>query len=71
MPNITYKVALSIHEFCEKFNVSKSTCYNEIKAGKLPVRKLGRKTLIAVIDAEEWFDNLSKRRAVPPTSEAA
>lgn len=52
------KVAFSINEFCEAFGVKRDLAYDEIKAGKLKIRKAGRRTLIRAVDACQWLDNL-------------
>jgi len=55
--------AYSIPEFCGVYNVSRSYAYEEIKLGRLKIRKAGRATLVAVEDAETWFSNLSRGEA--------
>jgi hypothetical protein len=46
--------ALSIKAFCASYCIGRTLTYREIAAGRLPVRKLGRRTLILVDDAERW-----------------
>lgn len=46
---------LSIPEHCNAYGISRSMAYSEIKAGRLRVRKVGRRTIIATEDAEAWF----------------
>ncbi len=52
------KRALSISEFCEIYNVSRSKTFRLLAAGTLTRLKLGTKTLIRVEDAEAWFRSL-------------
>jgi predicted DNA-binding transcriptional regulator AlpA len=40
--------------------MGKSSIYKEIRAGRLPVVKKGRKTFIAIKDIYEWFEALPK-----------
>lgn len=47
--------ALSIQEFAQRYGVGRTTIYEEIKSGKLRARKMGKRTLIAVDDAENWL----------------
>jgi excisionase family DNA binding protein len=47
--------ALSIEQFCDHYGVGRTTTYEEIKSGRLPARKIGKRTLISVDDAEEWL----------------
>jgi predicted DNA-binding transcriptional regulator AlpA len=49
------KRAYRIPEFCEEYRLSRAAVYNEIKAGRLKIRKIGRATRIAEEDAEAWF----------------
>ena len=55
--------AMSVRYFCEAYNMGKTRTYEEIKSGRLRVRKIGRRTLIGVDDAEEWFNRLNGLRA--------
>lgn len=59
----TNKRALQIQEFCELYGVGKSTMYEEVKAGRLTVRKIGKRSLIAVDDADAWLENLPRQQA--------
>ncbi|WP_243286688.1 helix-turn-helix domain-containing protein [Geothrix terrae] len=49
------KVALSVAEFCAQFSLGRSKAYEEIKAGRLRIVKVGRRTLITVTDAMAWL----------------
>jgi excisionase family DNA binding protein len=52
------KPAYRIAEFCEAFGVGKTKVFDEIKEGRLKVRKAGRMTLIRAEDAKAWLDAL-------------
>jgi hypothetical protein len=39
------KAAFSISEFCSICSIGRTTCYAEIKAGRLETVKVGRRTL--------------------------
>ena len=54
------KRALSIAEFCEIYNVSRSKTFRLLAAGTLTRLKLGTKTLIRVDEAETWFRSLEE-----------
>lgn len=41
-------------DFCQAYGIGKTTFYAEIRAGRLPVRKVGRRTLVLASDAERW-----------------
>jgi excisionase family DNA binding protein len=50
--------ALSIAEFSDRYGVGPTKTYEEIKSGRLRARKIGKRTLISVDDAEEWLQHL-------------
>lgn len=52
--------ALSVRDFCNTFGVSRTTFYEELKTGRLSARKIGRKTLVLVADAERWAQSLPR-----------
>lgn len=52
--------ALTIKEFTEQYGIGRSSVYEELKAGRLRARKIGKRTIITVDDAEEWLGNLPK-----------
>lgn len=56
------KKAYSVNEFCETYSIGRTLTYEEISAGRLPVRKLGRRTLILLVDAEKWAQSLPKSK---------
>ena len=63
---------LSVNEFLRFANIGRTKLYQEIAAGRLTVRKIGRKTVIAVSDAYTWVDSLptvevSRGRMVDPS----
>lgn len=43
--------------------VSKSTVFNELKAGRIAAKKLGRKTLLTRAAIDAWLANLPARTA--------
>lgn len=49
---------ITIKQFCESNNISRSTAYREFKAGRLPMCKIGRATRIAERDAVAWQESL-------------
>ncbi len=50
--------AMSIAEFCECYGVGKTKAYEELKYGRLRARKVGKRTIIAEDDAEDWLRRL-------------
>jgi hypothetical protein len=53
-----FQRAMSIRDFCERYNVGRTKAYEEINAGRLQARKAGRRTIVTVDDAEEWLSRL-------------
>jgi excisionase family DNA binding protein len=53
-------VAISINDMMERYNVSRSTINRHLASGSLRARKLGRKTLIDVAEADRWFTDATR-----------
>lgn len=49
---------LTVAEFKDRYKISHSAFYREAKAGRIPLKKLGRSTRIARTDAEAWAASL-------------
>jgi hypothetical protein len=56
--------AMSVVEFCRWACIGRTKTYDEAKAGRLQLRKIGSKTVILRTDAEQWLRSL-------PTAPAA
>jgi hypothetical protein len=54
----SHQGAMSIETFCRWASIGRTVAYREIAEGRLQVRKLGRRTLIPVIEAERWLTAL-------------
>ena len=50
--------AFSIPEFCVAHAVGRTTVYQQIAAGALKPRKIGRRTIITAEEARRWLDSL-------------
>jgi excisionase family DNA binding protein len=60
------KLAHSVAEFAQLSGLGRSFIYEHIKAGLLPVRKAGRRSLILREEGEAWLAKLptgNQRRA--------
>lgn len=55
--------ALTVAEFLAAYRIGRSTLYEEIKAGRIEVRKIGKRTLIPAESARTWFESLPKSAA--------
>lgn len=49
---------LTVAEFKDRFKISHSAFYREVAANRIPIRKIGRATRIALADAEAWAASL-------------
>ncbi|UGY18612.1 helix-turn-helix domain-containing protein [Bradyrhizobium septentrionale] len=61
---VSLPAAMTIDQFCRSYCVGKTKTYSEIKSGRLKIRKLGSKTIIARADAEAWLASLPLANAV-------
>lgn len=52
------KLAHSIHDVTKLTGIGRSFIYEEIKAGRLLIRKAGRRTLIFDADLKAWLASM-------------
>ncbi len=52
------RLYVRVKEACKIMGMGHTALYNEINEGRLPIKKAGRKTLIAVKDIHAWFEAL-------------
>ncbi|MEP4703342.1 MAG: helix-turn-helix domain-containing protein [Hyphomicrobiales bacterium] len=50
--------AMTVKEFLDWARISRTTFYKEVNNGRIPIRKVGKRTLIAMDDAKNWLANL-------------
>ncbi len=50
-----------VSEFCQHYKISRTSLYKEVNANRLFLVKRGRRTLIARLEAERWFDSLCQQ----------
>lgn len=60
LPSQTYEPALaySVEQFCLRYAIGRSSVYEEIRAGRLTIKKVGTRTLISHEEAARWFNAL-------------
>jgi Helix-turn-helix domain len=71
MTNRDRKLAHSVAEFAQLSGLGRSFLYEQIKAGLLPIRKAGRRTLILHDEGQAWLAKLpvaGQRGPSPSTS---
>jgi len=54
------RTVYTIPQFCEEFNTGKTKVYQEIKEGRLPIVKIGRKTLIRHETGVRWLEQCER-----------
>lgn len=47
--------AMSIEGFCAWAGIGRSLAYKEIEAGRLRIKKVGRRTLVTLEAAQNWL----------------
>ena len=60
-PSLEGKLYVRVKEAQKAMGMGHSSIYKEIKEGRLPIKKSGSKTLIAVKDIHAWFDRLPEK----------
>lgn len=50
--------ALTVDEFCGWASIGRSKFYEEVKAGRIVLRKIGRKSVVTMPDAISWINSL-------------
>ena len=53
------KAAYSVAEFCELFSIGRTKVYAEAKEGHLKLTKVGRRSIITAVDADNWINSLN------------
>ena len=66
MPEQTHKLAHSIDDVTKLTGIGRSFVYEEIKAGRLLVRKAGRRTIIFDADLGAWLTSLPEKSSAAP-----
>ncbi|MBX7542008.1 helix-turn-helix domain-containing protein [Qipengyuania sphaerica] len=54
---------MTIKNFCDEYNVSRSTAYRLRDSGDVPHVHIGRAARIRRVDAERWYDSLISEAA--------
>jgi len=49
---------MTVNEFLHWSSIGRTRFYEEVKIGRLKLRKIGRKSVVSIVDAEEWLANL-------------
>jgi excisionase family DNA binding protein len=65
------KLFFTISETCRMLSIGKTKLYELLGSGEIPVRKLGKKTLVAAADLKRWADRLPAIEAKPQRKPAA
>jgi excisionase family DNA binding protein len=55
------KRALGVAEAAKAAGVGRTTLFEAIRKGAIPARKVGRRTIITIVDLDAWLDSLPRR----------
>ena len=50
--------AMTVNEFLNWARISRSTFYKEVARKRIKLRKVGKRSLVMRLDAEQWLQNL-------------
>ena len=50
--------ASGLDDFCERNGIGRTTAYREINSGRLPTRKIGKRTIVTHEDERRWLASL-------------
>ena len=50
--------ALTVKEFLSWARISRTTFYSQVNKGKIPLKKVGKRSLVLRSDAESWLNSL-------------
>lgn len=50
--------AMTVLEFLSWARISRTTFYKEVSEGRIPLKKVGKRSLILMRDAEAWLEGL-------------
>ncbi|MEP1441601.1 MAG: helix-turn-helix domain-containing protein [Hyphomicrobiales bacterium] len=50
--------AITVKDFLDWARISRTTFYKEVKEGRIPLKKVGKRSLVLRRDAEAWLDSL-------------
>lgn len=53
--------AFQVKEFLTWARISRTTFYAQVKKGKIPLKKVGKRSLVLRTDAERWLNTLPER----------
>jgi hypothetical protein len=57
-PVVTSGGAMTVSEFCNWARVGRTKLYDEVKAGRLKLRKIGTKSIVIRSEGEAWLHSL-------------
>ena len=59
----TQRLAFSVPDACAALSIGRNTFYAEVAAGRIKVKKSGRRTLVPAAQIKAWLDNLPEKAA--------
>ncbi|WP_152049037.1 DNA-binding protein [Aureimonas psammosilenae] len=49
---------MSVDEFCAWASIGRAKFYREVGSGRITLRKIGRKSIVTMTDAQNWLNAL-------------
>ena len=56
-------LAYSVRDAARALGIGRTRAYEEIRAGRLPIVKVGKRTLVRRVDAERWLNERARETA--------
>lgn len=61
----------TINQCCRLTAIGRTKFYELVASGDIPIRKVGKKTLVAAADLKRWAERLPAIEAAAPTEKSA
>jgi len=64
MDQLLYTIA----QCCRLAAIGRTKFYELVASGEIPIRKVGKKTLVAAVDLKRWAERLPEVKSSEPTN---
>jgi hypothetical protein len=51
-------VSSTLNDFCKRHSICRQTAYNEVRRGRLKLRKIGSRSIVTRDDETKWLESL-------------
>ena len=56
--NTLHPIAYSVNDFCKRSGICRTRFYEEVKLGRIKIRKCGKRTLVPASEFHDWLNRL-------------